>query len=179
VTARRWKQDSRSGDVHDNQRAPERDGETTGSAAGSGSSPQVPVCRLQLGDRLEARLGTLVCAGYPEETCGLLLGHRNAVDVEILDLVEVRNLDRERAHDRYELDPDGYVAADLEAREQGCEIVGIWHSHPDHPAKPSATDRERAWEGWSYLIASVTRDGVVELRSWHLHEGDFLEEVVK
>jgi len=148
----------------------------TGPMPGSG---QLPVSTLRLGSELGAGLGALVCAGYPEETCGLLLGTRNGNIVEVLDLVQVRNLNRERAQDRYELDPDGYLAADTRAREQSCEIVGIWHSHPDHPARPSATDRARAWEGWSYVIVSVNRDGVADLRSWRLHEGDFTEEVVQ
>lgn len=140
---------------------------------------QVTVSMLRLGSELAARLGALVCAGYPEETCGLLLGYRHGNIVEVLDLVQARNLNRERAQDRFELDPDGYLAADTQAREQSCEIVGIWHSHPDHPARPSATDRTRAWDGWSYVIVSVNRDGVADLRSWRLHEGDFIEEVLQ
>jgi proteasome lid subunit RPN8/RPN11 len=56
------------------------------------------------------------------------------------------------------------------------EIIGIWHSHPDHPARPSETDRAAAWEGWSYLIASVTKHGVADLRSWRLQGKDFVEE---
>jgi len=57
--------------------------------------------------------------------------------------------------------------------------VGIWHSHPDHPARPSETDRAAAWEGWSYLIASVTDAGLSELRSWRLSGERFLEEPVE
>ncbi len=121
----------------------------------------------------------MVCAGYPEETCGLLLGRRNEDLVEVLELVQARNLNRERARDRYELDPDAFLAADTQARARGREVVGVWHSHPDHPARPSATDRARAWPDWSYVIASVNPTGLQELRSWRLHDGDFIEEVVE
>ncbi|MGD2074019.1 MAG: M67 family metallopeptidase [Gammaproteobacteria bacterium] len=176
MTATRSKHDRRSPDI--TQTAAAKGTGATGPASRDDSGVG-PGSRLRLRRGLEARLGVLVSSGYPEETCGLLLGHRKAQTVEVLELVQVRNLNRARAHDRYELDPDGYMAADLQAREEGRGIVGVWHSHPDNPARPSATDRERAWEGWSYLIASVTRDGVAELRSWRLHEGDFIEEVVK
>lgn len=86
------------------------------------------------------------------------------------------NLNHERPHDRYDLDPAGFLAADREARSAGLEIVGIWHSHPDHPARPSATDLAGAWEGWSYVIVAVTADGAGELRSWRLEDGRFAEE---
>ncbi len=56
------------------------------------------------------------------------------------------------------------------------EVVGIWHSHPDHPAEPSATDRAGAWEGWSYVIASVSSEGIPSVRSWRLCGARFLEE---
>ena len=134
---------------------------------------------LYLGAEFADRIGALACAGYPEETCGLLLGRRTTHRVHVLELVQARNLNRERARDRYELDPDTLLAADIRARAQNWEIVGIWHSHPDHPARPSATDRARAWDGWSYVIVSVDRGRVAELRSWRLHGGDFIEEVVQ
>lgn len=47
------------------------------------------------------------------------------------------------------------LRADTQSRERKLEIVGAWHTHPDHPARPSATDRVQAWDGWSYLILSV------------------------
>jgi proteasome lid subunit RPN8/RPN11 len=134
---------------------------------------------LRLPPALKERLEALVRAGYPEETCGLLLGRQAEDTVEVLDLKQARNLNRERARDRYELDPADFLAADQAARGHGHQIVGIWHSHPDHPARPSATDRARAWAGWSYLIVSVTPDGVRELRSWRLNDGDFIEEVLE
>lgn len=138
-----------------------------------------PMNRLCLETGLEECLQKMVCAGYPEETCGLLIGRQMEATVQVLDLVQARNLNRERAQDRYELDPDALLVADIRARDQGLEIVGIWHSHPDHPAKPSEMDRARAWAGWSYVIASVSQEGVEDLRSWRLYEGDFIEEAIE
>ena len=99
----------------------------------------------------------------------------------MLRAVQAKNLNRARARDRYELDPGDYVAADLTARAEGLSIVGIWHSHPDHPAEPSETDRRMATEngsleGWSYLILSVGERGVQSLRSWRLKNDRFEEE---
>ncbi len=123
---------------------------------------------------LEAWIG----AGYPEETCGLLVGRVSGGRTEAARVKQAKNLNRERAQDRYELDPGDHLATDLEARAEGLEIVGIWHSHPDHPAEPSETDRAAAWEGWSYLIVRVGARGVEALRSWRLQGTRFVEEPI-
>jgi proteasome lid subunit RPN8/RPN11 len=136
-------------------------------------------CSIHLRADLRARLEAMVCAGYPDEACGLLLGVRTGDAVEVGELVQARNLNRERARDRYELDPEDFLAADALARRQGIEIVGIWHSHPDHPACPSATDRDGAWSGWSYVIVSVGAEGIQELRSWRLNGDQFVEEGIQ
>jgi proteasome lid subunit RPN8/RPN11 len=134
---------------------------------------------LRLPRALNRRLAKIVHAGYPEETCGVLLGDQSEDAVTVVALTQARNLNREHARDRYELDPKDFLAADETARERKLQIVGIWHSHPDHPARPSETDRARAWEGWSYVIISVTADGVQELRSWRLSDADFVEETIE
>jgi proteasome lid subunit RPN8/RPN11 len=69
--------------------------------------------------------------------------------------------------------------ADAGARASRLDVVGIWHSHPDHPARPSATDERAAWEGWSYLIAGVGRAGLTDLRSWRLSGREFVEEPLR
>lgn len=149
------------------------DGAPFGDAQGRGHTT------LRLPLDLRGQLEAMVCAGYPHETCGLLVGRHTGGVVEVMHLVQARNLNRERAEDRYELDPDDFVAADRKACERGMGIVGIWHSHPDHPARPSATDRVGAWPGWSYLIVSVGRAGVAEVRSWRLIGKDFVEEGIE
>ena len=133
---------------------------------------------LRLPHTLGESLNAFALQGYPRETCGLLLGVRMGDEHAVTEVRRARNLNVERAEDRYELDPDDFLAADREARAAGLDIVGIWHSHPDHPARPSATDRDGAWPGWSYLIVSVGREGVGEIRSWRLNGADFEEEAI-
>ena len=134
---------------------------------------------LHLPQTLGESLNAFVRQGYPRETCGLLLGVRLGDEHVVSRVRRAHNVNIERAEDRYELDPDDFLAADREARAAGLDIVGIWHSHPDHPARPSATDRDGAWPGWSYLIISVGREGVGEIRSWRLNGGDFEEEEIR
>jgi proteasome lid subunit RPN8/RPN11 len=134
---------------------------------------------LLLSSAVRRDLEAWALAGHPHETCGLLLGRTRGDRVEVARALRARNLDRERARDRYELDPRDFLAADRDARESGDEIVGIWHSHPDHPAEPSETDRLAAWEGWSYLIVAVTRERVTDVRSWRLSRERFAEESIQ
>ncbi len=104
--------------------------------------------------------------GYPDEVCGVMMGDGGVVS----EFAECRNLNTERAHDRYELDPLSFNSADTAAREKNLNIVGIYHSHPDHPARPSETDRVRAWGGWGYLIMSIEKGSLKDSTLWYLNE---------
>ena len=66
-----------------------------------------------------------------------------------------RNIIVERARDRYEIDPRDHIRIQREADADGLDIVGYYHSHPDHPAQASRFDTERAWAGYVYLIVSI------------------------
>ncbi len=134
---------------------------------------------LHLPPSQRIRIENWVRAGYPMETCGVLIGRHNGAGLEVLDVAAIRNIQEDRAEDRFELDPQEFLKADQVAREAELELVGIWHSHPNHPARPSATDREFAWAGWSYLILSVRRDGVWDVRSWRLEQDDFVEQIIQ
>ena len=74
------------------------------------------------------------------------------------------------AHDRYWIDPADLLRVQREAHDQGLEIIGIVHSHPDHPAVPSECDRRLAWPVYSYLIASVWGGQVTDMQSWRLND---------
>ncbi|MFQ5994448.1 MAG: Mov34/MPN/PAD-1 family protein [Acidiferrobacterales bacterium] len=132
-----------------------------------------------MAEKARSALERWVREGYPLESCGVLVGRQDGTRVEVERAIQARNLNRKRAHDRYELDPKDFLLADEKARDDGLEIVGIWHSHPDHPARPSETDRVAAWAGWSYVIISVTRDGVADMRSWRLNSDQFVEESIE
>ena len=134
--------------------------------------------RISLPRPLRDELAAIAVNGYPKETCGVLVGALAGDEVRVEQVFEARNLNTERARDRYLMDPDGLMAADMAAREAGLEIVGFWHTHPDHPARPSETDREAAWDGYSYVILSVSGARVEDLRSWRLNGAGFVEEQV-
>ena len=117
--------------------------------------------------------------GYPYETCGLLIGVHSEKQIQVVRVTQARNLNTARPRDRYELDPVDFLAAQRAAQSEGLEVVGVWHSHPDHPAQPSDTDRAAAWPEWSYVIAAVTERGVDRVRSWRLEENEFHEEHIR
>ena len=86
-----------------------------------------------------------VRAGYPFEACGALLGRGG----DIRRVAPLENRETEKPRVRYAIDPRDLVTLDREARGEDLEIVGYFHSHPDHPARPSETDRQRAAESLS------------------------------
>lgn len=104
---------------------------------------------------------------YPNEACGLLLAPRGE-GARLVEAHPVANLNRERARDRYDMDGAGWKrVADL-AAARGLEVAGVYHSHPDHPARPSETDRANAWAGWAYLILGVAAGRPEDLRGFRL-----------
>jgi proteasome lid subunit RPN8/RPN11 len=91
--------------------------------------------------------------GYPNEICGVLVGPRGGRTAT--QAKRARNLIVERSRDRYEIDPIDHLRIQREADAAGHDIVGYYHSHPDHPAQASRFDTERAWSGYVYVIVSV------------------------
>lgn len=134
---------------------------------------------------------------YPEECCGILLGRlerdeqsnrkivlevqptQNAwseivvADLAVLEIAVSRHPNARR--DRYWIDPQDLLKAQRQARDLGLQVIGIYHSHPDHPAIPSETDRLLAWTEYSYLILSVEQGQVTELLSWQLNNAHQFE----
>ena len=133
---------------------------------------------LELSSPVAESLEAWAIESYPYETCGLILGRIHEDSVEAIWPTLAKNLDRIRPQDRYVLDPADFLVADSQARAFGLEVVGIWHTHPDHPAIPSRTDLESAWEGYSYLILSTAKSEVVDLKSWRLCEQIFNEQPI-
>jgi proteasome lid subunit RPN8/RPN11 len=122
-------------------------------------------------------------AAYPEECCGVLLG-RELADGAGAAVVAVQAANNERSdsrHNRYVIPPQAVLAAHKQARARGLEVVGYYHSHPDHPAVPSDFDREHAWPGLSYLIVAVEIGRPAAARSWRLTDDRrrFVEERVE
>ncbi|MBI2876589.1 MAG: M67 family metallopeptidase [Candidatus Tectomicrobia bacterium] len=120
---------------------------------------------------------------YPAECCGILVGSKGK-GKEVIRIYRARNLCQDRPRDRYEIDPLEYWRVDQEIRAQGpsgLEIIGFYHSHPDHLPEPSAWDLEYAWPAHSYLILSLNAGEVDQFRSWQLdeREGRFQEEPLR
>ncbi len=93
---------------------------------------------------------------YPHECCGVLLGHALADKNEVLQAVEAGNTRTDSAHNRYNIDPVELIRIQRQARKDSLDIVGFYHSHPDHPAQWSQTDfAEAHWFGCSYVITRV------------------------
>jgi proteasome lid subunit RPN8/RPN11 len=118
---------------------------------------------------------------YPHECCGLLIGTLDGGARVATASRRCRNLNIERAADRYELDPRDMLAAERELAGVPWDIIGIYHSHPDHRSRPSQTDLNHAWPGWSYLIGAVEKGSMVRVQSWELDSdgGKFDEEVLE
>lgn len=111
-------------------------------------------------------------AGYPREVCGFLLGTMDA-EARAFTVEEVRpavNRRGARASRRYRIEPDDYRGVEREAAEHGWGIVGIYHSHPDAPARPSEYDREHAWPNSAYVIVSVEGGEAGPATAWLLAE---------
>ena len=103
---------------------------------------------------------------YPHECCGALVGSGNTVTAT----VALPNTTEEGPRRRFMVRPSDYRAAEQKATELGAELLGFYHSHPDHPARPSQYDLDHAWPFFSYVIVSV-RQGVSEdMTSWRLRE---------
>ena len=91
--------------------------------------------------------------GYPNEICGIMVGPPGNRTVSAVK--RARNIVVDRARDRYEIDPRDHIRIQREADAAGLDIVGYYHSHPDHPAQASRFDTERAWAGYVYVIVAI------------------------
>jgi proteasome lid subunit RPN8/RPN11 len=103
---------------------------------------------------------------YPNECCGALYGRDKLVTATLA----LPNTTEEGPRRRFMVRPDDYRMAERRATELGADLVGFYHSHPDHPARPSQYDLDHAWPFFSYIIVSV-REGTPELMtSWLLKD---------
>jgi proteasome lid subunit RPN8/RPN11 len=111
---------------------------------------------------------------YPHECCGVLLGQMADDGVRtVTSLARAGNTRTDSAHNRYNIDPRELVRIQREGRERGEDIIGFYHSHPDHPAQWSQTDLAEAhWFGCSYVITSVEKGQAVLTNSFELTGSD-------
>ena len=108
---------------------------------------------------------------YPEEGCGYLIGP-DAEPRRIDEFRATRNVEAEGRALRYRVDPAETLKVTNELRGTAREILGFYHSHPDHPARPSATDLDRGFTWYTYVIVAVEKGRPVDLRAWSLDDRD-------
>jgi proteasome lid subunit RPN8/RPN11 len=122
---------------------------------------------------------------YPHECCGVLLGKANPEDNQVCEIVRAGNTRTDSAHNRYNIAPEDLIRIQRQSRKKGLEIIGFYHSHPDHPAQWSPTDfAEAHWIGCSYVITSIAQSKAAITNSFLLtgtNEEDkkFLDEPVE
>jgi proteasome lid subunit RPN8/RPN11 len=115
---------------------------------------------------------------YPHECCGVLLGHFSDDGTKTVTRIErCGNTRSDSPHNRYHIDPKELIRIQREGRERDEDIVGFYHSHPDHPAQWSPTDLAEAhWFGCSYVITSVEKGKAVLTNSFGLTGSDEAEK---
>jgi proteasome lid subunit RPN8/RPN11 len=117
---------------------------------------------------------------YPEECCGMMLGVR-ANDGQIVEsIVEIDNSQGENRKRRFFITPLQYLQAERTAQEKNLELLGFYHSHPDHPALPSAFDTEHALPWFTYIIVSISEGKAKSMTAWLLNEdrSRFVEKTI-
>lgn len=112
---------------------------------------------------------------YPHECCGALLGRDGDAthpDVarEVLALFPLVNRRDDSPRNRFSVTAEDVLDADKAAQKQGMEVIGWYHSHPDHPARPSQYDQDHAWPWYSYIIVSVHNGSPQDMTSWRLND---------
>ena len=123
---------------------------------------------------------------YPNESCGILLGHANGGQKQVQEVIPLKNLrldaaraqellplespGRESERNRFLIDPLEQLRVEKGARQRSLDVLGYYHSHPDAPARPSEYDREHAWPWYSYIIVSVEKGEPKEMTSWVLSD---------
>ncbi len=137
-------------------------------------------------DHLQA-MQTHAESTYPEECCGLLLGHLRGDVKTLVEVLPTQNSWGDEGVDdfqaiessaqrksskrnRFSIAPKVMLQAQKDARDRNLDIIGIFHSHPDHPAVPSEFDRAIAWQQYSYIIVSVQQGKACDLKSWSLND---------
>ena len=131
-----------------------------------------PNIRIRMSEELAKAIRRHGVETYPQECCGALLGRDEpgSGEREIVEVMALANASEDSPGNRFSVAPRDVIAADGAAQAKGLEVVGWYHSHPDHPAKPSQYDREHAWPWYSYVIVKVEKGEAREMTSWRLRE---------
>ena len=124
---------------------------------------------IRLARQLEEEIRSAGTDAYPNECCGIMFGHEEG-DIHVVKALRPIENARESGeqYHRFLITAEDMMQAELEARRLGLEIIGFYHSHPDHPSKPSDYDREHALPFYSYIIHRVAEGRPELMTSWRL-----------
>jgi proteasome lid subunit RPN8/RPN11 len=126
---------------------------------------------LRINEEILAQIHSHGEVSYPDEGAGFLLGSDDGEQRQVTQIFTTENAREDAArHNRYLVTPEDYLKAEITADNLGLSLIGVFHSHPDHPNRPSEFDREWAQPFFSYIITSVNEGKAVESRSWRLVE---------
>jgi len=110
-------------------------------------------------------------ATYPNEGAGFILGRIEGSTVRVSSLMPLENKwDADEQYHRFVLDTQDFMKAELAAAKHGVDLVGVFHSHPDRPSRPSEFDRDHALPNFAYLITSVQKGKAATTQAWRLTE---------
>jgi proteasome lid subunit RPN8/RPN11 len=126
---------------------------------------------IQLSETLIEQIRRHATETYPHECCGALIGCVRDHVKDITDVLPMKNRQTDvKAHSRFLVTAEDHRELEILATKRGLEILGFYHSHPDHPARPSEYDREHALPWYSYAIVSVCDGESADLECWNLTE---------
>ena len=138
--------------------------------SGTGGT-NVTVNPLVLSAGLRRKIAAEGAAAYPNECCGILIG-RDVSGRRLVERLEPGQnvFEADERYHRFSIDPRLQIKAEREAEAEGRVVLGFYHSHPDHPARPSEYDREHAWPFYSYVIVAITKGKPADMTSWVLDD---------
>jgi proteasome lid subunit RPN8/RPN11 len=122
--------------------------------------------RLTITDPVDQAIRAHGHETYPHECCGALIGR----DDQVTDIVALPNTTEEGPRRRFLVRPSDYREAERRASELGAELLGFYHSHPDHPARPSQYDLDHAWPTFAYIIVAVAAGSAGDMTVWYLKD---------
>jgi proteasome lid subunit RPN8/RPN11 len=127
--------------------------------------------KLYISQELTDRIGKHGAETYPHECCGALLGTDSSDGArQVRELFPLVNRRDDSPRNRFSVTAEDVRDAEKAAQAAGLEVVGWYHSHPDHPARPSQYDRDHAWPWYSYIIVSVQSGSPQDITSWRLND---------
>lgn len=128
------------------------------------------MAELVLDDQTSLSMEEHAVKTFPEECCGFMFGRFNDDTVRVESVTAVKNNHPDLKVRRYLISPEDFIVAENYADEKGLSLVGVYHSHPDHPAIPSETDRSAAIPGFTYIIYSIMDGKPADVTAWELAE---------